>query len=172
MIRQCYAQRTMSNKEIAEYCNCDVRDVYFAVNNESGDNLAEDQDYLDGKRGDVVNLDDFADDAFASMDQSQVFEADEKLDVDMSTEDVFASTSSSPARSRRAAGPTRSKRTSDRTPRRAEPVLETSPVPSGSLELSYPTPESESPREDEPTYDSEEEVERDCTCLSQTSFWQ
>ncbi|GJE89496.1 hypothetical protein PsYK624_055970 [Phanerochaete sordida] len=77
VIRQCYNQCTMNNKEIAEYCGCDVRDVYFAINNESGDNLDEDKAYLDGSLGDIVNIDNVDE----SMLQS-AYHVEEKLDED------------------------------------------------------------------------------------------
>jgi hypothetical protein len=82
MIRQCYNQRVKSNKEIAEFCNCDVRDVYFAINNESGDDLDEDQDYLDGKLGDIVNIDDIED--YDAEDRTGL-RADSKADYSVDT---------------------------------------------------------------------------------------
>ncbi|KIP11656.1 hypothetical protein PHLGIDRAFT_124576 [Phlebiopsis gigantea 11061_1 CR5-6] len=81
MIRQYYNQRTMSNKEIAEFCNCDVRDVHFAVNNESGDNLEEDQAYLDGQLGDLINIDDFELEGYDEV--TGAFQVDMKTEVDV-----------------------------------------------------------------------------------------
>ena len=98
----------MSNKEIAEFCNCDVRDVYFAINNEAQDNLSEDQDYLDGKLGDIVNIDDFvdfqgADDHFGTLQIDSKMEIDmEMVMEDVQMEDVFTA----PAQSRVKAYPT------------------------------------------------------------------
>ena len=81
MIRQCYNQRAMSNKEIAEFCNCDVRDVHFAVNNESSDNLEEDQAYLDGQLGDIINIDDFELNGY--NEDPGTFRGDMKVEVEV-----------------------------------------------------------------------------------------
>lgn len=134
MIRQCYNQCTMSNKEIAEYCNCDVRDVYFAINNESGDNLDEDQDYLDGKLGDIVNIDD--------VDESLLaYHYDEKFDVD---EAMSESSGESQIQQQQL--------TQEEDPRaKAYPTPESDPP--------YDPPQRE-PVEGDAQYDSEEEVER------------
>lgn len=136
MIRQCYNQRVLSNKEIAEYCSCDVRDVYFAVKNESNDNLDEDQDYLDGKLGDIVNIDDFARALEGNGEDRDVFHVDEKIEMDMDAvvED--------------------------------EPMEEVASPRAESRAEAYPTPESDAPPQPEEGEDasiaSEDEVERDC----------
>ncbi|EKM61573.1 uncharacterized protein PHACADRAFT_248258 [Phanerochaete carnosa HHB-10118-sp] len=127
----------MSNKEIAEYCNCDVRDVYFALNNETGDNLSEDHDYLDGKLGDIVNID--------NVDESMlkpVYHVDEKLDKD---EDEDMSNSGGEEQTQQ------------------EPLANGEDPRA----KAYPTPESDPPYNpplrgyaDDTTYDSEDEIER------------
>ncbi|KAF7792553.1 hypothetical protein EIP86_003594 [Pleurotus ostreatoroseus] len=42
--------------EIAEYAGCDASVVWYAIRNECHDDLNEDQDYIDGRIGDVVDL--------------------------------------------------------------------------------------------------------------------
>lgn len=135
MIRQCYNQRVMSNKEIAEFCNCDVRDVYFAVNNESNDKLADDQDYLDGKLGDIINIDDFVG-LDRDDEDTEVFQVDEKIEMDMDAvegggpmDDVFTAP--------------------------VELSVEAYPTPESDL------PQKNRIRNDG-AVDSEEEIERDC----------
>lgn len=44
-------------KDIAEYLHCMPQDVHAAARNDTGDDLSEDPMYLNGRKGDIINLD-------------------------------------------------------------------------------------------------------------------
>ncbi|THG99993.1 hypothetical protein EW026_g2456 [Hermanssonia centrifuga] len=67
--------------EIAEYAGCDARVVWYAIHNEDHDNLEEDQAYLDGKMGEVVDIAALdVSEIMARMEEMEAEEVDEKLD--------------------------------------------------------------------------------------------
>ena len=79
--------------EIAEYVGSDAATVWWAVRNEDDDNLDEDQAYVDGTRGEVVN--------FNSFDETQIdmwMEATEAEEVDMKLDVVIATDDGAPER--------------------------------------------------------------------------
>lgn len=68
--------------EIAEYVGCDAAGVWFAVRNECDDNLSDDQAYVDGIKGDVINLETIdISDSEVRMEEMEVEEVDMKLDA-------------------------------------------------------------------------------------------
>ena len=56
LVRRCYNQGNKMVSEIAEYAGCDASTVWYAIRNECHDDINEDQDYIDGRIGDVVDL--------------------------------------------------------------------------------------------------------------------
>lgn len=56
LIRHCFKGQKMENKKIGEFVGCDSDQVWAAVRNEGGDNLAEDAEYLSGRKGEIVDL--------------------------------------------------------------------------------------------------------------------
>ncbi|PSR72564.1 hypothetical protein PHLCEN_2v11557 [Hermanssonia centrifuga] len=57
MVRQLYDEQVYTNKEIAEFLGCDTKDVHYAIHNELNDDVDEDRAYLEGRRGDLINVD-------------------------------------------------------------------------------------------------------------------
>ncbi|KAI0964156.1 hypothetical protein AcW1_001040 [Taiwanofungus camphoratus] len=52
-----YWKQEYTVAQIMEWLNCGPQEVWFSVNNGAGDKLDEDEKYLIGKLGDIVNID-------------------------------------------------------------------------------------------------------------------
>ncbi|KAJ3558774.1 hypothetical protein NM688_g718 [Phlebia brevispora] len=82
LIRRCYSQKTKIVAEIAEYAGCDATTVWYAVHNEANDDLSEDQAYIDGDMGDVIDFDALeSPELDVKIDEMEAQEVDIKLDI-------------------------------------------------------------------------------------------
>ena len=88
LIRNMYHNGQQDVSEIAKYATCELETVSLAISNTCNDNLADDHAYINGVKGDVVNLDllDMAE-LEMKVDEDEAFQVDMKLEAAPLTDD-------------------------------------------------------------------------------------